>query len=249
MTVAFNPVDRHHRQLRDRDVHRIEHGDAGRGDGDADGDVGLDDAHHHGGAHRHGGGDTGGTLTATPVVSTNSPWFNELQVRVANTGTLTALSITVVVQRTPGVSYSGQYNTVGGQVTQTNSSTTAAITYSSRWTRGRRCRRRRADVRHSDQWQRHLHPTAGDTYTVTYTIGRSDVHDLRPFLRGKMDNGDTPHLLAKGDAPRTGASLLCMASKLRSAHVRPQHVGHGDRAVGVLIILEHRDQRAADRDA
>src|SRR6187455_3115775 len=75
------------------------------------------------------GTDTGGTLTATPVVSTNSPWFNELQLQVANTGTLSALSITVVVQRTPGVGYSGMYNTVGGQVTQTNSSTTSAITY------------------------------------------------------------------------------------------------------------------------
>ena len=42
---------------------------------------------------------------------------------------MTALSITIVVQRTPGVSYSGQYNTVGGQVTQTNTSTTATITY------------------------------------------------------------------------------------------------------------------------
>jgi hypothetical protein len=53
------------------------------------------------------------------VVSTNSPWFNELQLQVANTGSLTALSITIVVQRTTGVSYSGQYNTVGGQVAQT----------------------------------------------------------------------------------------------------------------------------------
>src|SRR6187455_360690 len=75
------------------------------------------------------GTDTGGTLTATPVVSTNSPWFNELQLQVANTGTLTAMQITIVVQRTTGVGYSGMYNTVGGQVTQTNSSTTSAITY------------------------------------------------------------------------------------------------------------------------
>jgi hypothetical protein len=54
-----------------------------------------------------GGGDTG-SVTATPVVSTNSPWFNELQLRLANTSTLTALTVTVVVQRTPGVGYSGR---------------------------------------------------------------------------------------------------------------------------------------------
>jgi hypothetical protein len=117
------------------------------------------------------GGNTG-TLTATPVVSTNSPWFNELQLRVANTGTLTALSITIVVQRTPGVSYSGQYNTVGGQVTQSNSSTTAAITYVFTLTAGQTLPAstgRTFAVQTSGNGT--LHPTTGDTYSVTYTSG------------------------------------------------------------------------------
>jgi endoglucanase len=118
-----------------------------------------------------GGGDTG-TVTATPVVSTNSPWFNELQVRLANTGTLTALTVTVVVQRTPGVSYSGQYNTVGGQVTQANSSTTSAITYTFTLNAGQTLSAstsRTFAVQTSGNGN--LHPTAGDTYTVTYTSG------------------------------------------------------------------------------
>ena len=121
-------VDRDHRQLGDGDVHGVEHGHAGRGHGHADGDVGHTVRTTTVALTVTGGG-TGGTLTATPVVSTSSPWFNELQLRTANTGTLTALTVTIVVQRTPGVSYSGQYNTVGGQITQTNTSTTAAITY------------------------------------------------------------------------------------------------------------------------
>jgi endoglucanase len=118
------------------------------------------------------GTDGGGTLTATPVVSTNSPWFNELQLRVAHTGTLTALSVTVVVQRTPGVSYSGQYNTVGGQIAQTNSSTTSAITYQFTLNAGQ-------TLPASTGWtfaaqtggNGTAHPTAGDTYSVTYTSG------------------------------------------------------------------------------
>jgi hypothetical protein len=117
------------------------------------------------------GGDSG-TLTATPVVSTNSPWFNELQVRLANTGTLTALSITVVVQRTPGVSYSGQYNSVGGQIAQTNSSTTSAITYQFTLGAGQTLGAstgRTFAVQTSGNGT--LHPTAGDTYSVTYTTG------------------------------------------------------------------------------
>ena len=118
-----------------------------------------------------GGGDTG-TVTATPVVSTNSPWFNELQLRLANTGTLTALTVTVVVQRTPGVSYSGQYNTVGGQVTQANSSTTAAITYTFTLNAGQTLgasTSRTFAVQTSGNGT--LHPTSGDTWTVVYTSG------------------------------------------------------------------------------
>ena len=125
----------------------------------------------------------GGTLTATPVVSTNSPWFNELQLQVANTGSLTALSITIVVQRTTGVSYSGQYNTVGGQVAQTNSSTTAAITYQFTLAAGQTLPAstgRTFAIQTSGNGS--LHPTAGDTYTVTYTSGGHDDHDLRPLL-------------------------------------------------------------------
>jgi chitin-binding protein len=77
------------------------------------------------------GGGTGGA-TATGAVATASPWFNELQVRLGNTQTITAMTVTVTVARTTGTSFSGQYNTVGGQITQASSSTTSTITYT--WT-------------------------------------------------------------------------------------------------------------------
>ena len=76
-----------------------------------------------------GGGTGDGGVTVTPMVTTSSPWFNEQQVRVTNTAPLTALSITVVVQRTAGISHERELNTVGGQITQANSSTATAITY------------------------------------------------------------------------------------------------------------------------
>jgi len=117
-----------------------------------------------------GGG--GGTLTATPVVSTNSPWFNELQLRTANTGTLTALSVTIVVQRTTGVSYSGQYNTVGGQITQTSTSTSSTITYQFTLNSGQTLPAstgRTFAIQTSGNGT--AHPTSGDTYAVTYTSG------------------------------------------------------------------------------
>jgi endoglucanase len=117
-----------------------------------------------------GGGN--GAVTVTPAVTSNSPYFNELQVRLANTSTLTALSIIVVVQRTPGVSYSGMYNTVGGQVAQTNSSTTSAITYTFTLAAGQTLgasTSRTFAVQAGGNGT--PHPTSGDTWSVSYTAG------------------------------------------------------------------------------
>ena len=115
---------------------------------------------------------TGGTggVTVTPVVTSSSPWFNEQQLRLSNTAALSALAITVVVQRTPGISVAGQYNTIGGQITQSNSSTTAAITYQFTLAPGQSLSpgtNRSFAVQMGGNGT--AHPTTGDTFTVTYT--------------------------------------------------------------------------------
>jgi hypothetical protein len=118
------------------------------------------------------GGDTGGTLTATPAVTSNSPYFIEEHLTLGNTGTLTALAITVTVVRTTGVSASGQYNTVGSQFTMSNSSTASAITYQFTLAAGQTLgasTNRMFAVQMGGTGT--AHPTAGDTYTVTYTSG------------------------------------------------------------------------------
>jgi len=116
-------------------------------------------------------GDTGG-VTVTRVVTANSPWYNELQVRLANTGPITAMTITVVAQRTTGTSYSGQYNTVGGQVTQSNASTTSTVTYTWTLSAGQQLgagsgRTFAAQLGGSGT----VHPVTGDRWTVNYTTG------------------------------------------------------------------------------
>jgi hypothetical protein len=117
------------------------------------------------------GGGTGG-VTVTPVVTASSAWFNEEQIRLSNTATLTALSVTVVVQRTTGVGFSGQYNTIGGQIKQSNASTAATVTYQFTLAIGQTLgagtnRTFAAQASGSGT----VHPTTGDTYTVTYTTG------------------------------------------------------------------------------
>jgi endoglucanase len=118
------------------------------------------------------GGGTGGVVTATASVGSSSPWFNELQLRVSNTATLTAMTVTVVVARTTGISHSGAYNTIGGQITQANSSTSAAITYTFTLNAGQTlpaATGRLFAMQLSGTGT--AHPTSGDTYSVTYTSG------------------------------------------------------------------------------
>jgi len=72
---------------------------------------------------------TAGGVTATAVVAASGPWFDEEDLRLTGAGALTALTVTIVVQRTAGVSFSGQYDTVGGQILLSSASTSATITY------------------------------------------------------------------------------------------------------------------------
>jgi endoglucanase len=113
-----------------------------------------------------------GGVTLTPVVTASGIWFNEEQLRLSNTGSITALTITIVIQRTGGVSHSGQFNTVGGTIQQSNSSTATAITYVFTLAAGQTLgagTNRTFAMQTSGSGT--VHPTAGDTYTVSYTTG------------------------------------------------------------------------------
>lgn len=113
-----------------------------------------------------------GSVTATGVVTSSSGWFSEEQLRLSNTANITALSITITVQRTTGVSASGQYNTIGGIISQSNSSTASAITYVFSLNAGQTLTpgtNRTFAVQMGGNGT--VHPTSGDTYTVTGTAG------------------------------------------------------------------------------
>jgi hypothetical protein len=111
-------------------------------------------------------------VTVTPGINANSPWYNEEVIRLSNTANITSLSLTITIQRTGGIGLNGQYNTVGGLIRQSNSSTATAITYQFTLTPGQA-------IWPGTNWTfaaqtsgtGMLHPVAGDTYTVTYTTG------------------------------------------------------------------------------
>jgi endo-1,4-beta-xylanase len=123
-----------------------------------------------------------GPATVTSAITSASPWFNEQQVRIGHTAPLTALSITVVIQRTTGLSISGQYNTVGGQIAQSSASTAAALTYQFTLAPGQTLgasNNRVFAVQMGGAGT--AHPTAGDTYTVTYTSGGQTFTQTESF--------------------------------------------------------------------
>jgi len=117
-----------------------------------------------------GGGATGG-VTVTPA-STSGGWYTEDAVHLSSTGTLTALTVTIAMQRTAGLTAGGQYNTVGAQIQQSNASSAAAIDYQFTLAPGQTLA---PGSGHSFVAQASgtgtAHPTAGDAYTVTYTTG------------------------------------------------------------------------------
>jgi xyloglucan-specific exo-beta-1,4-glucanase len=117
-------------------------------------------------------GNGGGGVTVTPVVNSNSAFFNDQSIKLGNTTSLSALSVTIVIQRTTGVSFNGQFNTVGSQITQTSTSTASTITATFTLGSGQ-------TLGVGNNWQFDVqtngsgtvHPTTGDTFTVTYTTG------------------------------------------------------------------------------
>jgi hypothetical protein len=127
------------------------------------------------------GGGTGG-VTVTPLVSTNSPWFNEQQVRISNTSPLTALTVTIVVQRTTGIGFNGQYNTIGGSILQTNTSTAMAITYQFTLAAGQTLGSATNRIFAAQMGGTGtVHPATGDTYVVTYTTGGTSFTQTGTF--------------------------------------------------------------------
>ncbi|MBO0857163.1 MAG: endo-1,4-beta-xylanase [Chloracidobacterium sp.] len=118
-----------------------------------------------------GGVGTGG-VTITPAINASGPWYNEQVVRLNNTGTITALTVTIVIQRTTGVSFSGMYNTVGGQILQSDSISATAVTYQFTLAAGQTLGpATNLTFAAQASGTGTIHPTSGDTYTVNYTIG------------------------------------------------------------------------------
>jgi hypothetical protein len=116
------------------------------------------------------------------VVTANGPFFNQEEIRLSNTTSLTSLSVTIVIQRTPGLSVNAGFNTVGGQIIQSVSVTPTAFVYQFNLAPGQTLapgmnRTFAAQTNGAGA----IHPTGGDTATITYTTGGVTRTETRRF--------------------------------------------------------------------
>jgi endoglucanase len=114
---------------------------------------------------------TGG-VTATPVVNSNSPFFDDQGLKLSNTAAITALSIAITVQNTEGITFNGQFNTVGSPIVQSHISTATTITYHFNLAAGQTLGAGTGWLFDAQMGGNGTaHPTSGDTFTATYTTG------------------------------------------------------------------------------
>ncbi len=117
-----------------------------------------------------GGGTTGGSVSATgATVSGCGPYYCEADVKLVNTAPITALTVTITVQKTAGVNYSGQYNNYwGGMLSMSHTDTGNALVYTYTLNAGQ-------TISAGSNWitaaqfggNGIAHSSTGDTYTVT----------------------------------------------------------------------------------
>lgn len=113
-----------------------------------------------------------GGVTVATVINSNSAFFDDEGVKISNTNPITALSVTINVANTGGLTFNGQYNTVGSSIVDTHSSTATVLTYQYNLAAGQTLAPGTGflfDAQMSATGT--AHPTTGDTFTVTYTTG------------------------------------------------------------------------------
>jgi endoglucanase len=121
-------------------------------------------------------------LTIVAETTENGQFFNQEQIRMGNTLPITSLSVTIVIQRTAGLSVNGIFNTMGSQMTQSVTTTPTTFVYQFNLIPGQVLQpepNRVCAAQTSGSGT--THPTNGDTATITYTSGGVTHTETRTF--------------------------------------------------------------------
>ena len=113
----------------------------------------------------------GAPLAVKAVPLNVGPWYGELDLQADASAPLTTLAVAITVARTPGLSYNGMYDTVGGQITTAHSTQTSTVSYNYSLIPGQTLPAGAWTFAAQFGGTGTTHVTSGDTYTVTYTSG------------------------------------------------------------------------------
>jgi endoglucanase len=110
-------------------------------------------------------------VTATGVVASSSAYYGEEDVKFGNTSSITALTITITVQKTTGITYNEMYATFGG-VTTTHADNGSTITYTYTLNSGQSISPTTSLLAAAQfSGTGTAHSTTGDTWSITTTSG------------------------------------------------------------------------------
>jgi len=114
----------------------------------------------------------GGVAAGGSIAAGTTAYWGEDDVVLSNAAPLTALTVTVVVLRTPGIDYAGQYTTFpGGIVTATHTVSAGQILYTYTLVAGQTLPPGTWRIGSSYSGNGTPHPAGGDSYAVTATGG------------------------------------------------------------------------------
>jgi endo-1,4-beta-xylanase len=119
---------------------------------------------------------TGGSLSATATVPSSSGFFTQENLSITNKTPLTSLTATITVQATSGAAFSSMFNTAGGQITMSHSTTSSAITYTFTLGSGQTLAAGSYTLAAQIGGNGTVHPTSGDTYSITSSAGSLSGH-------------------------------------------------------------------------
>lgn len=110
-------------------------------------------------------------VTATGVVASSSGWYSEEDVKFNNTSAITAMTITITVQKTTGVTYNGMYTTAGN-VTLSHVDNGTTITYTFTLASGQSVAPGTNQIAAAQLGGNGTaHATSGDLWSITTTSG------------------------------------------------------------------------------
>jgi hypothetical protein len=112
-----------------------------------------------------------GPAFASPFVQVNTPFFTEDDVSLSTSAPITAMTLTITMQITPGLVFNGQFQNLGPQIAESHTTTSSTITFTFTLNPGTTIPTGTFTFAGQARSNGVTHDVHGDTFALTYTSG------------------------------------------------------------------------------